>query len=117
MPLIIPIDSTPSQTFSTTIGGKTYGFDAHWNARDAAWFMSVFEEDGTPIIQGAKLVLNAFIGRRSPHQLFSDGAFSLADLSGQGLDAGQDDLGTRVVLTYHTTEEIWRLRQASRSAP
>lgn len=94
--------------FSTTIGGTPYSFDARWNTRDAAWYVSLYEIDLTPIVLGVKVVLGAFLGRRCQHKLFRAGAFVAQDLSSQQLDAGFDDFGTRVIVKYIPVLDLMR---------
>jgi hypothetical protein len=98
------VGSISSYRLSTTL---TYDnqdvqhvFELRWNSRDAAWYVNVLEVDDTPIVLGVKVVLGAFLGRRSTHPLFTFGVLVAFDLSGQDLDAGFDDFGTRVSLRY-----------------
>ncbi len=90
----------------TTIDGVTYIFDTRWNARDAAWYFDLLEEDETPIIYGVKVVLGTYLGRRSTHSFFRGGVLAAWDTSGQDLDAGIDDLGSRVQLVHYSALEV-----------
>lgn len=91
-----------------TIDSEQYIVDGRWNGRDQAWYLDWYEVNLTPIIYGMKVVLGTFLGRRSNHKLFRDGVLVAVDLSGQGRDAGYDDLGTRVVLEWIPVLELLR---------
>lgn len=106
-PVVIPLQpSTPWYRVTVTITGTPYHFDVRWNVRDHAWYFDVYESDETPIAYGLKIVLGTNIGRRVKHPLFAEGAFRAADLTGKHLDAGFDDIGTRVQLRYFTAYDI-----------
>lgn len=92
--------------FAATIDTVPYLFDLRWNTRDAAWYMDVLEASGDSIVYGIKLVLGAYLGRRTNHDLFKQGVFVLVDTSRQGKDPTYDDLGTRVILTYLPINEL-----------
>jgi len=107
MPVELPlIPSVPFYTFGVDLEDLTYLIEMRWNGRDLAWYMSIMEEDETPIRMGIKVVLGTFLGRRSVNPLFPPGLLAAVDLTGQGQDATLDDLGTRVVVYYYTAEEI-----------
>lgn len=107
--LELPLAPTFSNyRFASTIEGTPYLFDVRWNTRDAAWYMDVLEVDQTPIQHGIKLVLGAYLGRRSNHRLFLNGVFVMVDTSGARRDATYDDLGTRVILEYIPVLELIR---------
>lgn len=99
--LTIPFESgTAAYSFETPIDGVPYRFDVRWNTRSEAWHFDLYEQDGTPIAHGLKIVLGAFIGRRIQHRLFRTGVMVARDDSGQGRDATIDDLGTRVLVRW-----------------
>lgn len=108
----IPVEpSIGSYNFTCAIAynnteGTQYAFDMVWNPRDAAWYMSVLEADETPIVVGCKVVLGAFIGRWSQHPLLQYGVFYAYDVSGSEVDAGFNDLGTRVLVVYAPQEDL-----------
>lgn len=118
MALIIPFDSSnPITKFSTSLvtsqGNEQFGFRARWNSRDAAWYMDVSDDTGTAFATGIKIVLGTYLGRQFNHRLFRDGVIVAVDLSGQGLDAGPNDLGTRVVVMQLTKAEVLSMRVTS----
>jgi len=107
MPQRLPlIPSEPHYRFSTELGGVVFIIEMRWNTRDAAWYMSVFDETEIPILSGMKLVLGALLGRRSVDPRRPGGAFVISDLSGSGTEAGFDDIGERVVVSFFSEEEL-----------
>jgi len=99
------IPSVPSYRFGTTLGDISYVVDVHWNARDGAWYMDILDENANTIRGGIKIVLGSRLGRRCVSPLFPFGVLVATDLSGAGIDAGLDDLGTRVQVAFITAEE------------
>lgn len=107
MPQQLPlIPSIPHSRVSTTLAGAQYLLDVRWNARASAWFMDLLAEDETPICHGIKVVLGAAMGGRSTHPRFPAGMLMAVDLTGQGREAGFDDIGTRVVVYFFTAEDL-----------
>lgn len=102
--------SIPFQDFGLTFDGTLFVFNARWNQRAGAWYFDVFEDDQIPVIQGIKIVLGAYLGRRCNHRLFRTGVFVAVDLSGAGRDATLDDLGTRVQVARFSIAEVLSLR-------
>lgn len=100
------VPSIPFYRMGTTLNGSQYIFDLRWNGRDAGWYMDISEQDETPIVNGIKIVLGCYLGRRCSHTLFRDGVFVAIDTAGTRTDAGIDDLGTRVIVRYFTIEEV-----------
>lgn len=102
---------------ATALGDVGYVFDLHWNHRDKCWYLDAYEDDGaTAIFHGVKIVLGAFLGRQFRHRLVLDGALMAIDTSGQSLDAGLDDLGTRVLVVRLSLDEIVAKRAPARTA-
>lgn len=113
MAVVIPFaPSIPFQRFGCALDGNQYFFDARWNKRDGggAWYFDVYEEGGTAIVQGIKIVLGIFLGRRVNHTLFRSGVIVATDLSAAGREAGLDDLGERVQVARFTTAEVLSMR-------
>lgn len=48
--------STPHYSQQTEIGGKTYGFEFEWLDRSGFWLLHIYDDVGTPIVLGIKLV-------------------------------------------------------------
>lgn len=96
------VPSVPAQRMRT----NSYVWDFRWNERAGAWFMDIFDENEDPIRVGVKVVLGTWLGRRCVDARFPPGAIVAVDTSGAGLDAGLDDLGTRVILLFYSGPEI-----------
>jgi len=107
MPRLIPLTpSEPFYSFTTTLEDVDYLFDVRWNAIDGAWYFDVSTVSEEPILPGIKIVLGASPGRLCIDPRFPPGAFFVVDTTGQGVDAGFDDIGTRVQLHYYTSAEV-----------
>jgi hypothetical protein len=98
---IIPVvPSEPEQAFSTNLEGTQYAFTFRWNGTDRAWYMSVLTADtDEPIRANMRVVLGSIL-RGSVDARFPPGVFFAYDTSRTGVDAGLDDLGTRVEVLY-----------------
>jgi len=97
---------TPFFDLQVTLDDATYTLEFRWNVRLGAWFMSILDEQGTTqIMSGIRLVANWLL---SPYTIgnLPPGAFVAWDTSGQGLDPGLGDLGSRVKLIYITQAEL-----------
>jgi hypothetical protein len=105
------VPSIGSYRFGTAIDTVPYLFDVRWNTRDQAWYLDVLETDETPIVRGVKIVLGAYLGRRSNHPLFKNGVLVASDTSGATRDATFDDLGTRVKLQYIPVLDLMQRQQ------
>lgn len=107
MPTKIPL--VPSQgyyDFTTTVNNLTLTLTVRWNQRDNAFYMDIDDQSGADVATGIKLVLGAYLGRASQHQLFQDGVLVLIDTSGKLIDAGFDEMGDRLELWYYTANEL-----------
>ena len=105
---ILPLTpGVPAYRVATALGDVGYVFDLRWNHRDECWYLDAFEDDGvTAIFYGVKIVLGAHLGRIHRHALVTDGALIAYDTSRQLIDAGLDDLGSRVVVVYVPADEL-----------
>lgn len=107
----IPITTNGSSFFSlqATLDAVTYTLEFRWNVRLEAWFMSIFDAQGTtPYLVGIRLVvdwpLGAYNTGRTPPGLFF--ALDTGAPVGGGIDPGFDDLGDRVRLAYVPLDEL-----------
>jgi hypothetical protein len=94
------VPSVPFYRFSVLLENAVYVFDVRWNSRAEQWAFDISEEDGTAIIHGAVVVLGAYMGRTSAHQLLMGGVLVARDTSNESREATLDDLGTRVKVLY-----------------
>jgi hypothetical protein len=108
MPQLLPFEpSIPNQRVATTLDGTQFVFDVRWNGRAACWFMDILDADAEPIVMGIAVVIGAMLGRRSVDPRGPAGFIMAEDTSGTGLDAGLDDLGTRVRVLFFTGDEFY----------
>lgn len=92
-------------------GTVTVSFDFRWNARDESWYFDAVDESERPIVNSVRFVLGAYLGRHARrHELFRNGVLVAINTSNapadRGREAGFDDLGTRVVMTYLTVNDV-----------
>lgn len=106
MPSIIPfVPGDPLQIVTIPLDGVTYVLRARWNITEGTWYLDAWERDGTtPIAFGIKLVQGVRLGDTYSHALFAAGMFML-DLADGGVEAGLNDLGSRVLLVHMTTDD------------
>lgn len=112
MPVALPlVPSVPSYRVGTALDGVNYILDVYWATEEdspagGSWYFHLRDENAAMIRAGIRIVLGAFLGRRSVDKRFPRGVLIAADLSGDDRDAGIDDLGTRVVVYFYTPEEV-----------
>ena len=99
------VGSLAFQTFGTTLGSTPYVMNWYWNTRDSAWYFDLLDQNESQIVSGVKVVLGIPLARRCIDPRGPDGVLIAGDLSGQGLDATLDDLGTRVVVYFYPAAE------------
>lgn len=92
--LAIPIDTV------------MYLFDTHWNSKDQSWYFDLREQDESPIALGVRVVLGASLGRSSHHPFFTKYMLHAIDTTGEGREAGFDDLGARVVVRLSSIADL-----------
>lgn len=103
----LPLDSdNPFYERSTTIENVPYIFNVRWSDFEQAWYFDLWDENSNPIVSGIKLVLGVILARRCVDPRKPTGALFLSDLSGDDLDAGRFDLGTRVKLYYRPLADL-----------
>lgn len=93
-------------SFACDLEGVEYRFLVRWNDRDSGWYMDLSAADGTLLLAGKKLVLGLPLLFR--HRLVDGppGELMAMDTTNSGVEAGLEDLGTRVQLYYLTSDEI-----------
>ncbi len=97
--------SVPDQRFTTTLVGVVFTMRVRWNARDASWYLSIYDLLGNRIRVGIRMMLGTFF-RSNAHPSFPPGSFRMVDTSGRNVDAGFDDVGVRVKLKFTPYQEI-----------
>lgn len=98
--------TTPFFDLQVVLDEVTYTLEFRWNERLGAWFMSMFDAQGTtPLMVGKRLVVNFIIGKYDTGRPIG-GMFIAYDTSGAGLDPAFEDLGSRVQLIYATAADL-----------
>lgn len=98
--ILAAASDAPHYDFSVTLEGKLLTFEFRWNERSGAWFLSLFDDTGAPIVSGRRVVLGADLLGRSSDARLPPGTLLAYDTSGANLDAGRADLGGRVQILY-----------------
>lgn len=88
------------------LDGREYVLAFQWNQREAKWYLSISDQDGSPIVHGIKVVANFPLLRRLRDRRAPPGELYAQDRSGAGADPGLRDFGTRVILVYHPAADI-----------
>jgi hypothetical protein len=107
--LVIDTDSTSLNYEQTTqLDGFEYLFGFVWSERESCWYVSMSDQDGTPIAQGIRLVVTWPLLRRFKfNPQIPTGQLMCIDLSGQNVDIQEpSDLGSRVLLVYVTADDV-----------
>lgn len=101
--LELPLSSFPAQSFTTQLGDKKFFFDVRFNSRSNTWTIDMLDDAsreavviGLPIRLGVDLL--------DPYN-FPYGALVATDRTGQGKEAGPDDLGSRVAVFWVSADE------------
>lgn len=105
----IPVNGElPHQLFNVQLDGATYGLELRWNQRALGWFLSIFDVSGNLLLSGRRLVVGwGLIARfKKWNASLPPGDFIVVDSTGEGLEPGLDELGTRVKLVYIEAQEL-----------
>ncbi len=83
------------------LDGKTYRLDFRWNPRCEQWVLNVLDGGGGVVVQGVRVVIDVpLLQRFGPRVDLPPGLLMFVDSSGDQVDAGLTDLGSRVQLFY-----------------
>jgi hypothetical protein len=96
--------------FEIELDGRSYVLTFNWNGRDSSWYFSIADNAGTPLLSGRKLALGAPFLRRFADARLPPGELRLFDTTGKDVEAGRNDLGSRVLLVYVPAAELAALR-------
>ena len=85
----------------TEMGERRYRIRLAWQGRSAAWYFSLYAEDGTPLVLGRKLrlaypVLRQFVATGK----LPEGHLLIPDLDRSKVEPGREDLGERLQVLY-----------------
>lgn len=102
------VPSRNNYRLTVPIGNQNYLFDnIHWTGRDGegAWYFDLRQEDLTPILLDAKVLINASIGRTSTHKFFKENLLRVVSTNDDQTDARYDDLGGRIQVLLTTSQD------------
>jgi hypothetical protein len=107
MALVMPTRTDAARyTFEMELDGVTFGFTFNWNERAGAWFFSIADVNGVPLLSGRRVVVNFPLLARFRDPRLPAGDLEAVDTSGEKLDPGLADLGARVRLLYMPIAEL-----------
>lgn len=107
MPLVIPNRTdVPKYNLEIPLDNVTFRLGFHWNDRAGAWFMSIADVNGTPLLSGRRVVVGFPLLARFRDPRLPTGELNAVDTSGKQQEAGENDLGERVRLLYFPIAEL-----------
>lgn len=108
MAVIIKTQFNESSSFieTVTLDNKLYQLYFDWNVRDEHWSMTIRDKNENVLVAGIKIIADYELISMYRYLDIPQGYLVAADTSGQGLDPGFDDFGTRVLLMYFSPDEI-----------
>lgn len=104
MILELPLSSDAAQIFTTQLGDAKYTFDVKYNDRSGVWTLDLYDAS-TQLMMVASLAMVIGQDLLEPYN-FGIGSLLCVDSSGQGLDAGPDDLGDRIRVYWFSPDEV-----------
>lgn len=109
IPINRRLDDASYFELQAVLDDVTYTIEFRWNVRLEAWFMSVLDAEGqVPYIVGQRCVVDygipQHLTQRTPPGLFL--FIDTGAATGEGVDPGFDDLGSRVQLLYVPEDEL-----------
>lgn len=87
-----------------TLEAIPYFFEYHYNERSGLWAMDLRDSANELLANDVTLVLDADLFAVHRHKAIPPGKVFVADSSGTGVEAGVDDLFTRVLVGYDESE-------------
>ncbi len=89
------------------LDGSAFLLDFNWNGRGGAWFISLSDAEGVPLVMSRKVVTDRpLFGRFKFQEGMPKGEVYALDPSGQIAYAGYTELGTAVELFYFDAAEL-----------
>ncbi len=106
--IILPtrFDGQARYTFEIELDQVTFNFSFEWNDRDLGWYMSIADVDGTPLLDGRRIINDYPLADLYRDPRLPAGSLMAMDTSGNGIEAGFRDLGDRVQLIYIPVAEL-----------
>ena len=108
--LEVPFTSDYDQRFVTQLGDEKYVIDSRWNERGKTRsFDLTRDSDQVKLLASAPMQIGQDI--LAPYAL-GIGALLVTDLTRKNTDAGPEDLGTRVIVTWLSPDEMAAIKAA-----
>ena len=99
--LTIPTSTTlGAYSFQVSLDSIVYRFDFQFNERESFWYFAISDEAGTVLRSGVKVVTNFPLLRLLVNTDAPPGSIMAIDPTDAEADAGLEDLGDSVLLTY-----------------
>lgn len=100
----IPFTDDPAQSFTVGLGGVKYLFDARYNDIGGFWTFDIsLQASQVQLVAGVPILIGQDM--LAPYALSIGGLFAIDEVSG-GIDAGPEDLGSRVVVLWLSPDEL-----------
>lgn len=107
---VLPLTSDPANTITVALNGTKYDVFTRYNEQ-AFWTLDLMRKsDGVTLVAGEPILLGFDI--LGPFARLGIGGLIATDLGGTDTEAGPDDLGSRVIVTYFTPGELAVLKSA-----
>lgn len=95
----LPIDSNLlDYEVVIDLDGVDYIFRITWRERLQSWYMSIFDVDRNPLLEGKRIATNSILNRAVKDII--QGTMTAITLDANDDDPGVTDLGNRVVIMY-----------------
>lgn len=107
---IIPLTSDYDQSLVVQLGAAKYGIAPVWNERAKLWTCDITRDaDQVLLVAGVPMLIGQDM--LAPYAL-GIGGLVMTDLSAKNTDAGPEDLGDRVIMTWLSTEDLATIADA-----
>ena len=93
-------------SFQIELEGTTFGFEFRWNGRDASWYFTLLDAEGTPLLAGLRVVVRHLYLWRYRYFNLPKGELEFVDTTDADEEPGLTDLGTRVLGLYTPSTEF-----------
>ena len=101
---VIPFTADPAQSFNVTLGTARVTIDARFSDYSQSWtFDLTLADTQTLVLTNVPVLIGQDLLSSYPLGL---GGLVAADLSGAGIDAGPDDFGDRVQVSWFSPAEL-----------
>lgn len=98
-------DGRQRYRFRANLSGGLFSFEFQWNARDSSWSVAISDATGN-LLLSKKIALNTPLTYRYSNPALPKGEFLAIDTSGQNVEPGLTDLGSRVLFTFTDAADL-----------